>query len=256
MPRMTRRTLALLPALALAAGCQETSTSNGTSGAPTVIASTAEAPAPTASASATPPASASAAPALPELEHFAFDKDTVDKEPAGFEFGKSGGKTGRWRVLADPTAPSAPNVLAQLDGDKTEGRVLTAIAAEPSIKDARVSVHCKPVSGKIDQACGLVVRFKDEKNYYVARASAVDKDVNLYVVKDGKRASLGGWKGANFGDVWHEIRLDVKGDEISLLWDGTQVFRAVDRTFDAGKVGLWTRADAVTYFDDLSITPL
>ena len=254
MRRMTRRTLALLPTLALAASCHDPPSSSGAS--PTHTASAVQAPAPTTSASATPAASASAALAAPELAHFAFDKDTVDREPAGFELGKSGGKAGKWRVLADPTAPSAPNVLAQLDGDKTEGRVLTAIAAEPSIKDARVSVRCKPVSGKIEQACGLVARFKDEKNYYVARASAVDKDVNLYVVKDGKRTPLGGWKGANFGDAWHEIRLDVKGDRIGLSWDGTQVFQAVDRTFDAGRVGLWTRADSVTYFDDLSITPL
>ncbi len=258
---MMRRTLALLPALALAAGCHDPPSSAGASGgpAPTHAATTGSAaPASTTSAAAapTPTTSAAAGPTAPELAHFAFDKDAVDKEPPGFELGKTGGKAGKWRVVAEPTAPSPPHCLAQLDADGTEGRVLTAIAAEPSIKDARVSVRCKPVSGKIEQACGLVVRFKDEKNYYVARASAVDKDVNVYVVKDGKRTSLGGWKGANFGDAWHELRLDVKGDKIALSWDGTQVFEASDKTLDAGRVGLWTRADSVTYFDDLSITPL
>jgi hypothetical protein len=186
-----------------------------------------------------------------------FDKDKPDEAPAGFEFAASAGKPGKWRVKADPGAPSGPNVLAQLDADKTDARFLTAVSADPSLRDARVSVRCKPVSGKVDQACGVVLRFKDAKNYYVARANALEKNVNLYVVKDGKRTLVGGWNGATFGDAWHELRADAKSDHFEVYWDGTRVYEADDKTHpDAGRAGLWTKADSVTYFDDFSVTPL
>jgi hypothetical protein len=257
---MIRRTLLLASTLALALtpACRETPPAGATTGGPAPAATTA-APAlatATATATATASASASAAP-VAQTRTWSFDKDKADEPPAGFEFFKTGGKAGKWIVKSDPSAPSAPNVLAQLDGDKTDGRFATAIAAEAPVRDARVSVRCKPISGKVDQSCGVVVRFKDEKNYYLARANALEKDVNLYVVKDGKRASLGGWKGANFGDAWHEIRLEARGDHLELSWDGTRVFEARDTTHpEAGRVGVWIKADSVTHFDELALTPL
>jgi hypothetical protein len=189
-------------------------------------------------------------------QSWSFDKDKADEAPASFEFSASAGKPGKWVVKADPAAPSAPNVLAQLDADKTDTRFLTAVLAEPTLRDGRVSVRCRPVSGKVEQACGLVARFKDAKNYYVARANALDKDVNLYVVKDGKRTLVGGTKGGPFGDGWHELRLEAKGEHFEVFWDGARVYTGDDKTFpDAGRVGLWTRADSVTYFDELTVMP-
>jgi hypothetical protein len=188
---------------------------------------------------------------------WSFDKDKVDEAPASFEFLASAGKPGKWVVKADPAAPSAPNVLAQLDTDKTDARFLTAVLAEPTLRDGRVSVRCRPVSGKVDQACGLVARFKDAKNYYVARANALEKNVNLYVVKDGKRTLIGGTTGSAFGDGWHELRLEAKSEHFEVFWDGARVYAGDDKTFpDAGRVGLWTKADSVTYFDELAVTPL
>ena len=159
--------------------------------------------------------------------------------------------------MADPAASTPPNVLAQLDPDRTDARFLTAVAVEPSVRDARVSVRCKPISGKVDQSCGLVARFQDAKNYYVARANALEKDVNLYVVKDGKRTLLGGAKSATVTLAWHELRVDAKGDHLEVWWDGTKVYEVDDKAFPgAGRFGLWTKADSVTQFDDLSITAL
>ena len=117
-------------------------------------------------------------------------------------------------------------------------------------------MRCKPISGKVEQACGLLARFKDPKSYYVARASALGKDVGLYVVKDGKITRLGGGK-VPFGEGWHELRVEARGDHLQVLWDGTRTYEADDKTYpEAGRVGVWTKADSVTYFDDLSVTPL
>lgn len=262
---MTRRTWSLLPILALLApspGCREASPAGGASSGPAPVVTTppiapgSTAPTPSVTVGTTPPASAAAVPATPSRT-WSFDADKVGEAPAGFELFKTGGKAGRWVVRAEPGAPSAPNVLAQLDADRADARFATAIATAPAVRDARVSVRCKPIAGKVDQACGLVLRFKDEKNYYLARANALEKDVNVYVVKDGKRASLGGWKGANFGDAWHELRLDAKGERLELYWDGTRVYEVSDRILpDAGRVGVWIKADSVTYFDDLTLTLL
>lgn len=188
---------------------------------------------------------------------WSFDQEKAGEAPAGFELAVSAGKPGKWQVLADPGAATAPNVLAQLDADKTEGRFLTAVAAEPSLRDVRISARCKAVSGKVDQSCGVVARYKDAKNYYVARANALEKDVNLYVVKDGKRTLVGGAKGVTIGNGWHEIRLEAKGEHLEISWDGARVYAADDKTFpDAGRVGLWTKADSVTHFDEISVLAL
>ncbi len=203
------------------------------------------------------PDAAAAEPAPAPARVWAFDKDKADEAPAAFDFATSTGKPGKWRVVADPGAASPPGALAQLDTDSTQARFLTAVAAEPSLHDLRVSVRCKTISGKVDQACGLVVRFKDPKNDYVARARSLEKNVNLYVVKDGKRTLLGGWKGEVPSGAWHELRLDAKGDHLETYWDGAKVYEVDDKTFpDPGRIGLWTKSDSVTYFDDLSVTAL
>ena len=108
---------------------------------------------------------------------FRFDGDTVDQPPRGFEFGRTGGGAlGRWVVRAETDAPSAPHVLAQVDSDKTDYRFPVAFTG-PALADLRLSVKCKPVSGRVDQGCGVVFRLKDADNYYVARANALEDDV-------------------------------------------------------------------------------
>lgn len=199
-----------------------------------------------------------------------FDADTVDAPPAGFVFGRTGsGRPGRWIVRGEAGAPSGANVLAQVDTDDTDYRFPVAVIDDSSLRDLRLSVKCKPVSGKVDQACGLVFRYRDDNNYYVARANALEDNVNLYFVKDGRRKQITGWRGITgyltgvlggtkkvSSGAWHDLAVEAKGDHFEVYWDAEKVIDTHDKTFtEAGKIGLWTKADSLIHFDDLTATP-
>ncbi len=186
-----------------------------------------------------------------------FDSDAVGKPPAGFSFGRTGsGAEGQWVVRAETDAPSKPNVLAQLSTDDTDYRFPVAFTG-PEMKDLRLSVKCKPVSGKVDQGCGLVFRLKDADNYYVVRANALEDNVRLYHVVKGNRRQFAGWNGKVAGGIWHDFMVEAKGDHVQVFFDNKKIIDAHDKTLpDAGKVGLWTKADSVIYFDNLTATPL
>jgi hypothetical protein len=146
--------------------------------------------------------------------------------------------------------------LAQTDADSTDYRFPVAVANEPLLRDLHLSVRCKPVSGQVDQACGLVFRFRDADNYYVTRANALENNVRLYHVVKGDRRQFAGWNGKVSSGAWHSLRVDAKGDHFEVYWDDKKVMDAHDTTFsEPGKVGLWTKADTVTYFDNLSVSP-
>jgi len=187
---------------------------------------------------------------------FTFDGEPVGGPPKGFEFGRTGGgREGKWIIKADQDAPSPPNVLAQTDTDRTDYRFPVAFTG-PEMKDLRLSVKCKPVSGKVDQGCGLVFRLKDANNYYITRANALEDNVRLYHVVKGKRIQFAGWNGAVKSGVWHDLAVEANGDGFRVFFDGNKVIDAHDKTFpEAGKFGLWTKADSVIYFDDLTVTP-
>ncbi len=187
-----------------------------------------------------------------------FQADAVNSPPAGFTFGRTGqGREGRWIVLTDAGAPSGDHVLAQTDTDRTDYRFPLAVANAPEPRDLRLEVRCKAVSGKVDQACGLVFRFNDPDNYYVARANALEDNVNLYRVVKGHRREIKGWKGKVTSNAWHDLAVEARGDRVQVFWEGKPIIDAKDETFrDAGKVGLWTKADSVTYFDALKVKPL
>ncbi|HYU15060.1 MAG TPA: hypothetical protein VEL05_03285 [Candidatus Acidoferrum sp.] len=189
---------------------------------------------------------------------FTFEDGKSGAPPAEFSFGRTGsGKQGRWAIVADPSAPSGKQVLAQLDADRTDYRFPVAVAAAPLLADGRVAVKCKPVSGEVDQACGLVFRYIDAGNYYVTRANALEGNVRLYFVKDGKRHEIASWSGAVTAGAWHDYAVEFRGEHVQVSWDGAAVIHHADRTFaKPGKVGLWTKADSVTYFDDLVAEPL
>src|SRR5438067_11536589 len=157
-----------------------------------------------------------------------FQADKVDEPPAGFSFGKTGqGRKGKWVVRED----SGKRVLAQIDTDDTDYRFPVAVADEPVVKDLRLEVSCKPVSGKTDQACGLVFRYQDENNYYVTRANALENNVRLYRVVAGKRIQLASWKGKVKGGVWHDLKVEARGDRFQVFFNGTRVMDARDGTF-------------------------
>jgi 3-keto-disaccharide hydrolase len=187
-----------------------------------------------------------------------FQADRVDEAPAGFSFGRTGqGRPGKWVVRTDPSAPAGDRVLAQVDADDTDNRFPVAVADEPRVKDLRLEVRCKPVSGKVDEACGLVFRFQDPDDYYVVRANALEDNVRLYHVVKGRRRQFAGWNGKVAAQTWHTLAVEARGDRFQVFFDGKPVIEAKDDTFkDAGKVGVWTKADSVTYFDALSVKPL
>jgi hypothetical protein len=246
----------------LLAGCNKGDATTAVSSAPTPSA-LAVASAPTPSASAV--ASASARPSgtswnsgSSERTVYDFDKDAAGSAPAGFISARTGqGREGKWIVKAESDAPSAPNVIAQTDADTTDYRFPVLVATERVLSDVKVSVQCKPVSGKVDQACGVVARYYDENNYYLARANALENNVRLYYVKDGKRVQLASWSGKVTSGEWHTLRMIIKGDHLGVSWDETSVISHTDKTFmGAGKGGIWTKADSVTYFDNLIVGTL
>lgn len=175
--------------------------------------------------------------------------------PAGFHGARTGqGAQGTWAVMADPTAPSKPNVVAQTSRDRTDYHFPVLIADQGSFKDLESSVKFKAVEGEVDRAAGLVFRLKDANNYYVVRANALEDNYRLYRVVNGRRIQFAG---ANFkvtSGEWHELRVETAGNKFICYYDGAKKIEAADDTFkDAGKVGLWTKADSLTYFDDLRV---
>jgi len=177
--------------------------------------------------------------------------------PEDFAFSRTGsGAVGEWRILDDPTA-SSRRVIAQISSDTTDYRFPLAVYQRISAKDVDVKIRFKPVSGKVDQAGGIVVRLTTPDDYYVARANALEDNVRFYRVVKGKREQL---KGANLKvatNEWHTLELRAEGDRFTVFFDGKQLYTAQDNTFTgAGRVGLWTKADSVTYFDAITITTL
>lgn len=146
-------------------------------------------------------------------------------------------------------------MLAQTSTEKADYRFPLAIADEGSFKDLYISVKFKAVSGDVDRAAGIVFRLADANNYYVVRANALENNYRLYHVIKGRRVQFAG---ANFkvaSGEWHELRVECVGNHIICYYDGEKKIDATDETFkEAGKVGLWTKADSVTYFDDLRVT--
>lgn len=187
-----------------------------------------------------------------------FDRAAVGQSPPGFSFARTGsGRLGRWVVRSAPDAPSGPNVLAQEDSDRTDDRFPVAVLDSPSYGDVSVSVRCKPVGGRVDQACGIVWRYRDENNYYVARVNALEDNVRFYYVENGRRREIDGWRGEVRTGVWHQLRAHMQGDQVNVYFDGTKVIDARDSRFATpGKVGVWTKADSHTLFDDLTASAL
>ncbi len=187
-----------------------------------------------------------------------FDQDVIGKLPANFTSALTGqGTIGQWEVMKDDSAPSPPNVLAQTSADTTDYRFPLAIVEDTSYKDLGLSVKFKTISGGVDQGAGLVFRLKDKDNYYIVRANALEDNFRLYHVIKGRRVQFAG---ANFkvaSNTWHETKVEARGNEFKCFYDGQLKFSAKDDTFkDAGKIGLWTKADSVVHFDDLAVEDL
>ncbi len=194
---------------------------------------------------------------LAVAETVTFDDLKTGAPPPGWTATKTGSGTARWAVVADASAPSKPNVLQQ----SGEATYPVCYKNSTSLKDGFVEVKFKPISGKEDQAGGVIWRCQDADNYYIARANATEDNVVLYKTVKGKRSALdivgrkGGY-GVNekvASGKWHTLRVEFAGNNFKLLFDGKHLFDVEDTTFiEAGMVGVWTKADSVTLFDDFS----
>jgi hypothetical protein len=145
------------------------------------------------------------------------------------------------------------NVLAQLANNSASAFNL-ALVNGTTYKDLDLSVQMKPFAGAEDQGGGLVWRAKDAKNYYVARYNPLEDNYRVYKVESGRRTQLGN-ADIKHSDGWHTLRVTMKGDHIEAYWDGKKYLDLKDATFsDAGEIGLWTKADAQTHFDNLTVS--
>ena len=189
-----------------------------------------------------------------------FNQDATDQPPKGFEFGHTAGvgQPGKWIVQAE----GSNKFLVQTDADSTRSRFAVAVLSDVSAADVDLSVRFKPVSGRVDQAAGLVWRYQDENNYYIVRANALEDNVVLYKVQNGKRTDLPlkgagrtyGKKSEVPAGQWSTLRVVANGPSFEVSLNGTKLYEVEDTTFrQAGKVGVWTKADSVTQFDDLTI---
>jgi hypothetical protein len=178
-----------------------------------------------------------------------FDNAPSGQAPAGWTATKTGSGNAKWTIERDDTAPSKPNVLKQ-SGVATYP---VCFKDDTNLKDGFVEVKLKALSGKEDQAGGVVWRLKDANNYYIARANALEDNVTIYDTVNGRRTER---KRANMKvapNQWHTLRVDFQGGHFTVTFDGKKAIEWDDDKFkDAGKVGVWTKADSVTEFDDFS----
>lgn len=185
---------------------------------------------------------------------FHFDADPADKPPAGFtSYATGGGPPGKWLVKEMADARSGKHVVVQTDADSTDTRFPVLIADKGEYGDVDVSVKGKALSGKVDQGIGLVFRFRDPKSYYIVRANALEDNFRLYRMVNGRRLQFAGANVKVTSNEWHTLRVVAKGDHIVCYYDGKPLIDAHDKTYSSGKIGLWTKADSVIAFDDLTV---
>jgi hypothetical protein len=178
-----------------------------------------------------------------------FDSTKTGSLPAGWACGVTGKGVPQWSVQADPTAPSAPQVLQQ----NGSGTFPWCVKKDASLLDGHLEVKFKPMRGKQDQAGGVVWRWRDGDNYYVARANALENNVSLYYTESGRRNTLKYVDAPVPANTWHTLRVEFSGTRIRVTLNGKVYIELDDAHIQgAGAVGLWTKADSVTAFDDFS----
>jgi len=176
-----------------------------------------------------------------------FDNLPAGQPPTGWTATRTGKGDAKWEVVADDSAPSKPNALKQ----SGEATYPVCIKDDTTLKDGFVQVKFKALSGKEDQAGGVIWRCKDADNYYIARANALEDNVTIYHTVRGKRTEKKRAELKVTSKEWHTLRVDFEGAHFTVSFDGKKVLEWDDDTFtESGKVGVWTKADSVTLFDD------
>ncbi len=194
--------------------------------------------------------------AAEEALRMSFENAKVGELPKGWTAAKTGTGMGSvWKVVEDADAPGGPKVLAQTSAEGPSPLFNLCVAEEGSYTDVDLSVAFKAVAGRIDQGGGPVWRYKDANNYYIARMNPLEDNFRVYKVVSGKRTQLGSANVEAPAGKWHTLRIVHKGNHIECHLNGKKHLDVKDDTFtDAGKIGLWTKADAQTRFADLKIS--
>jgi hypothetical protein len=182
-------------------------------------------------------------------ETVGFDTDSPGSLPMAWQEGVTGRGAAKWAVVQDESAPSKPNVLRQ----NGIGAFPWCVRRGTAIEDGFVEVRFKALAGSEDQAGGVVWRWKDGDNYYVARANALENNVSLYYTQSGRRITIKYVNAPVAAKAWHTLRVEFSGSRISVALNGKTYIDLQDEHIKgAGAVGLWTKADSVTAFDDFS----
>ena len=186
-----------------------------------------------------------------------FASDEVGKLPPDFTTELTGGGGPIvWVLREDPKAPGGGRTLVQESSDDTSYRFPLCLYDKVVARDVSVEVKYKAISGSVDQAGGIVLRYTPE-NYYIARANALEDNVNIFKTVQGKRSKVVEVPVKVTGGEWHTLRFEAKGPHLKVAFDGKDVIEVDDPTFSQpGKVGLWTKADSVSAFTDLKIDPV
>ena len=188
-----------------------------------------------------------------------FDKDTAGKLPDGWkaEGTNQSGPVATWGVAADTSAPSGPNVLTlSKTNHDSAGTFNICWTDKVRFKDGSIEVKFKAVSGKEDQGGGLIWRVKDKDNYMIARMNPLEDNFRVYYVKDGSRHQIESAKAKVETGTWHTMKVEQHGEHVVCFLDGKEFLNSKDDHIQAeGGIGLWTKSDAVSSFDDLTIKP-
>jgi len=180
-----------------------------------------------------------------------FDRNGTGVLPSGWKAGVSGHGSPQWAVERDETAPSPPNVLKQ----SGSGTFPWCVKTDTSIENGSVEVKFKPISGHEDAAGGVVWRWKDGDNYYVARANALENNVSLYHTTNGRRNTIKYVDAPVGKNQWHTLKVHFAGNAIRVVFDGKLYIEEEDNHITgSGAVGVWTKADSITAFDDFTYT--
>ena len=192
-----------------------------------------------------------------------FDNSALGRVPTGWIVPGNHGPVAHWEVRKDPTAPTAPYVLAQVPSSPRDDEFSLAILDSMAVRDGDISVRLKPVGGHEDQGGGLVFRYRDERNYYLVRADSHMGEVTVFKVENGRCTPIRpkGAPPATFAvkhpiqaNTWNILKVSVRGTRFQVYVNHRRLLQADDNTFNsAGKVGLATVADSITYFDDFRV---
>ena len=187
-----------------------------------------------------------------------FDREQPGTLPSEFSIGTlfDGRAAGEWQVLATERAKSPPHVLAQLMAKGAEHAYKITLIKGIVTSDLNLQVSFLPIQGQADMGGGLIWRAVDDRNYYLARANPLEQNIRVYRVEKGIRHLLQNFNQTVTLKQWHTLRVIHQDCRVKIFYDDTQVFDRCDKTFQTGMIGLWTKSDAVTYFDDLRLQPV